>query len=73
MGIICVIYVLCLSCFCVCSLLPYGHLLENGRPLGSCLCCLIVVLCLSCFHVCSLQPCGHPLGKADLLVLVCVA
>ena len=24
--IICVIYVLCLSCFCVCSLLPCGHL-----------------------------------------------
>ena len=27
--IICVIYVLCLSCFCVCSL-PCGHLLGKG-------------------------------------------
>ena len=28
--IICVIYVLCLSCFCVCSLLPCGHLEGKG-------------------------------------------
>ena len=28
--IICVIYVLCLSCFRVCSLLPCGHLKGNG-------------------------------------------
>ena len=28
--IICVIYVLCLSCFRVCSLLPCGHLLGKG-------------------------------------------
>ena len=28
--IICVIYVLCLSCFRVCSLLPCGHLLGMG-------------------------------------------
>ena len=28
--IICVIYVLCLSCFCVCSLLPCGYLLGKG-------------------------------------------
>ena len=26
----CVIYVLCLSCFCVCSLLPCGHLLGRA-------------------------------------------
>ena len=38
--IICVIYVLCLSCFCICSLLPFGHLLGEGWPLGSCLWCL---------------------------------
>ena len=28
--IICVIYVLCLPCFRVCSLLPCGHLLGKG-------------------------------------------
>ena len=28
--IICVIYILCLSCFRVCSLLPYGHLKGKG-------------------------------------------
>ena len=31
--IICVIYVSCLSCFRVCSLLPCGHLLGKGQPL----------------------------------------
>ena len=34
--IICVINVLCFSCFCVCSLLPCGHLLGEGWPLGYC-------------------------------------
>ena len=29
------------SCFCVCSLLPCGHLLGNGWPLGSCWWCLL--------------------------------
>ena len=28
--IFCVIYILCVSCFCVCSLLPCGHLLGKG-------------------------------------------
>ena len=51
----CVIYVLCLSCFCVCSLLPCGHLLGKGRPLGSRLWCLIVFLSLS--HVVSWVMC----------------
>ena len=37
--IICVIHVLCLSCFGVCSLLPFGHLLGKGWPLGSQLWC----------------------------------
>ena len=54
--IICVIYVLCLSCFCVCSLLPYGHLLGKGWPLGSRLWCLIVFLSLS--YVVSWVRCG---------------
>ena len=36
-SIIHVISVLCLLCFCVCSLLPCGHLLGKGWPLGSCL------------------------------------
>ena len=38
------IYVLCLSWLCclVCSLQPFGHLLENGWPLGS------RVYCVSC-------------------------
>ena len=40
--LICVIYVLCFSCFCVCSLLPCGHLLRKGWPLGACLWCFIV-------------------------------
>ena len=39
--IICLIYVLCLSCFHVCSLLPRGHLKGKGLPLGSCLWCLL--------------------------------
>ena len=42
--IIYVIYVLCSSCFRVCALLPCGHLLGKGWPLGSCLWCLIVFL-----------------------------
>ena len=45
--IICVINVLCLSCFRVCSLLPCGHLLRKGWPLGSRLWCLIVFFALS--------------------------
>ena len=45
--IICVIYVLCFSCFPVCSLLPCVHLLGKGWPLGSCLSCKIVFLSLS--------------------------
>ena len=28
-AVLCVIYVLCLSCFRVCPLLPYGHLLTS--------------------------------------------
>ena len=39
--IICVIYVLCLSCFRICSLLPCGRLERGGWPLGSCLWCLL--------------------------------
>ena len=48
---ICVIYVLCLS-----ALVPCGHLLRKGWPLGSCLWCLIVLLSLS--HVVSWVRCG---------------
>ena len=33
--------VLCSSCFCVCSLLSFGHLLGKGWPLGSCCWCLL--------------------------------
>ena len=33
--------VLCFSCFHVCSLLPCGHLLGKGWPLGSCWWCLL--------------------------------
>ena len=39
--IICVIFLLCLSCFDVCSLLPCGHMKGKGWPLGSCLLCLL--------------------------------
>ena len=35
--VLCVIYVLCLSCFRICSLLPCDHLMGKGWPLGSCL------------------------------------
>ena len=45
-------FVLFLSFFCyafvrVCLLVPCGHLLGKGRPLGSCLWCLIVFASLS--------------------------
>ena len=39
--IICVFCVLCFSCFHICSLLPCGHLLGKGWPLGSCWWCLL--------------------------------
>ena len=42
--IICVIYVLCLLCFRICSLLPCSHLKGKGWPLGSCLWCFFVIL-----------------------------
>ena len=54
--IICGIYVLCLSCFRICSLLFCGHLLGKGWPLGSVLWCLIVSLSLS--HVVTWIRCG---------------
>ena len=50
--IICVNDVLCLLCFCVCPLLPCGHLPGKGWLFGSRLWCLIVFLSLS--HVVSL-------------------
>ena len=45
-------FMLFLSCFCyafmhVCLLMPCGHLLEKGWPLGSRLWCLIVTLSIS--------------------------
>ena len=54
--IICVIYFLWLSCFFLCSLVPCGHLLGKGWPLGSCLWCLLWFLLLS--HVVSWVRCG---------------
>ena len=54
--IFCVIYVLCLSCFRVRSLLPCGHQLGKGWPLGSCLWCLIEFLSLS--YVVTWVRCG---------------
>ena len=51
-----VIFVLCLSCFRVCSLLPCGHMMGKGWPLGSLLWCLIASLSLS--NVVSLVRCG---------------
>ena len=51
--IICVIRVLCLSCFSVCPLLPCGHLLERA-DLSALVC--DVKLCFVTF------PCGN-LGK----------
>ena len=43
--IIFVIYVLCLSCFLVCSLQPCCHLLGKGQPLGSLVCDALVCFC----------------------------
>ena len=54
--IICVYYVLWVSCFRVCSLLPCDHLLGTGWPLYSCWWCLIVILSLS--HMVSWARCG---------------
>ena len=52
----CVIYVLCLSCFRICSLLPCGHLKGKGWPLGS---CLWYLLCFCFFsHLVSWDRCG---------------
>ena len=51
--IICVINVLCSSCFCVCSLLPCGQLLGKGWPLGSCMWYLLLLS-----HVVSWVRCG---------------
>ena len=58
--IVCVIYVLCLSCFRVCSLLPCGHLKGKGWPLGS---CLWYLLWFCCF------PIGYP---GTVVVLDCI-
>ena len=43
----CYFYVLCLSYFRICSLLPCGHMLGKGRPLGS------LIVFLSLYHVVS--------------------
>ena len=51
---ICVFYVLCFSCFCVCPLLPCGHLLRKGWLLGSCWWCWLY--CVT-FHVVSWIKC----------------
>ena len=40
-----VIYVLCLSCFLVFSLQPYGHLLRKGWPLGLLVCEVLLCFC----------------------------
>ena len=50
------IFMLFLSCFCyafvcVCLLMPWGHLLGKGWPLGSLLWCLIVKLSLSSWYL----------------------
>ena len=37
----------CYAFMDVCLLMPCGHLLEKGRPFGSCLRCLVVKLSLS--------------------------
>ena len=49
------IHVLCPPCFRVCSLLPCGHLLGKGWPLGSRSWCLMSFLSLS--HVVSWVRC----------------
>ena len=58
---------LCLSCFRVCSLLPYGHLKGKGWPLGSCLWCFFVILLLS--HLVSWDRCGTWLYRFLILVV----
>ena len=44
-----VLFMYCLSCFRVCSLMLCGHLLGKSWPLGSCLWCL---LCFCYFPMC---------------------
>ena len=41
------LFCFCYALVCVCLLMPSGHLLGKGWPLGSCLWCLIVKLSLS--------------------------
>ena len=49
----CFFCVLFFSCFCVCSLLPYGHLLGKGWPLGSCWWCLLYLCYFPCGILCQ--------------------
>ena len=56
--IICVINVLCFSCFRVCSLLPCGHLLGKGWPLDPWLLFVMFKCVLSLSHVVSWVRCG---------------
>ena len=43
--IIFVFYGSCLSCFLVCQLQPFGHLLGRGLPLGSLVCYVLLYFC----------------------------
>ena len=51
-----VIYILCLSCYLVCSLQPCGQLLGKGWSLGS-LMCYVFFCILSLSHVACVR-CG---------------
>ena len=55
------IYVLCFSCFLVCSLQPCGLLLGKGWPLGYFVCdfCILVFYCvLSLCYAVACVRCG---------------
>ena len=63
-----VIYILCLSCFRVCSLLHWDNLKGKGWPLGTCLNVMfIVILLLS--HFVSLDRCGTWLYRFLILAV----
>ena len=58
----------CLSCFCVCWLLPCGHLKGKGWSLGSCLWCLLWLSLRS--HLVSWYRCGTWLYRFLILAVL---
>ena len=72
--IICGNYILCLSCFCVCSLLPCGHLKANGWPLGSCFWCLLWFCYFPIWYLGTgmVRDCADSWSLLSFLLLLCI-